>query len=315
METFQHHRAPFGDRFLGLFAAPARPTADGDELHEDDVFWVGSEPGSCDPIYRATSPRSVSPPANLSGFGSFRVSCLSSGILVALADDHQKPQNFLCRKVAFAASPPSARASPVTSALSIPAVSKPKTNYSRSMPAGKIHQKSVPVSVPVVPPKAKNWWEELDMEEGEGDCDDHKMLPPHQIVARASGNGSPMTTFSVLEGVGRTLKGRDLRRVRNAVLQKTGSGMNGIHTPAAPSLAFTVSSLPADLLIAVVCRVPPDLLAATRRSTLAQSLGARLHSSLPPDLLVGVAVVCGSPSLAHCRLPSDLLAVAFTARR
>nr|GMC96448.1 Chaperone protein like [Ipomoea batatas] len=29
-------------------------------------------------------------------------------------------------------------------------------------------------------------------------------------------------TFSVFEGVGRTLKGRDLRRVRNAVFQKTG---------------------------------------------------------------------------------------------
>ncbi|XP_064963260.1 uncharacterized protein LOC135611549 [Musa acuminata AAA Group] len=47
------------------------------------------------------------------------------------------------------------------------------------------------------------------------------MLPPHEIVARASGNGSPMIPFSVLKGAGRTLKGRDLRRVRNVVLQKT----------------------------------------------------------------------------------------------
>ncbi|WKA07725.1 hypothetical protein VitviT2T_025509 [Vitis vinifera] len=42
------------------------------------------------------------------------------------------------------------------------------------------------------------------------------MLPPHEIVAR-----SHVMTFSVVEGVGRTLKGRDLRRVRNAVFQKT----------------------------------------------------------------------------------------------
>lgn len=47
------------------------------------------------------------------------------------------------------------------------------------------------------------------------------MLPPHEIVARGSGV-SPKTTFSVLEGVGRTLKGRDLRQVRNAIFRKTG---------------------------------------------------------------------------------------------
>ena len=35
------------------------------------------------------------------------------------------------------------------------------------------------------------------------------MLPPHEIVARGSAI-LPKTTFSVLEGVGRRLKGRDL---------------------------------------------------------------------------------------------------------
>lgn len=43
-----------------------------------------------------------------------------------------------------------------------------------------------------------------------------EMVPPHLIVARSH------VTFSVFEGAGRTLKGRDLRRVRNAVFQKTG---------------------------------------------------------------------------------------------
>lgn len=56
------------------------------------------------------------------------------------------------------------------------------------------------------------------------DCDDdgdNEILPPHELVARGSGV-SPKTTFSVLEGVGRTLKGRDLRQVRNAIWRKTG---------------------------------------------------------------------------------------------
>uniref|UniRef100_A0A7N0U724 Uncharacterized protein n=1 Tax=Kalanchoe fedtschenkoi TaxID=63787 RepID=A0A7N0U724_KALFE len=44
------------------------------------------------------------------------------------------------------------------------------------------------------------------------------MLPPHEVVAARS----QTMTFSVFEGVGRTLKGRDLRRVRNAVFQQTG---------------------------------------------------------------------------------------------
>ncbi|XP_054802006.1 protein S40-7-like [Prosopis cineraria] len=36
--------------------------------------------------------------------------------------------------------------------------------------------------------------------------DDDEMLPPHKIIARGSG-ASPKTTFSMLEGVKRTLKG------------------------------------------------------------------------------------------------------------
>jgi hypothetical protein len=58
----------------------------------------------------------------------------------------------------------------------------------------------------------------LDDDDDDGD---EELLPPHEIVARGSGV-SPRTTFSVLEGVGRTLKGRDLRQVRNAVLRQTG---------------------------------------------------------------------------------------------
>ena len=46
-------------------------------------------------------------------------------------------------------------------------------------------------------------------------------LPPHEFIARRLAR-SQISSFSVFEGVGRTLKGRDLSKVRNAVLTKTG---------------------------------------------------------------------------------------------
>lgn len=57
--------------------------------------------------------------------------------------------------------------------------------------------------------------------DNDDDDDDGEMLPPHEIVARQLAK-SPMLSCSVLEGAGRTLKGRDLRQVRNAVFRQTG---------------------------------------------------------------------------------------------
>ncbi|RCV46921.1 hypothetical protein SEVIR_9G573000v4 [Setaria viridis] len=85
-------------------------------------------------------------------------------------------------------------------------------------------RQSAPVRVPVWPGKAgasrrsedgrgggRKAADESDDEEGE------EMVPPHVVAARRHARSS-----SVLEGAGRTLKGRDLRRVRNAVLRQTG---------------------------------------------------------------------------------------------
>ncbi|RDY04443.1 hypothetical protein CR513_11859, partial [Mucuna pruriens] len=58
-----------------------------------------------------------------------------------------------------------------------------------------------------------------DDEEEEDDEYDTK-LPPHEFIARRLAR-SQISSFSVFEGVGRTLKGRDLSKVRNAVLTKT----------------------------------------------------------------------------------------------
>ncbi|XVF87734.1 hypothetical protein PTKIN_Ptkin18bG0144500 [Pterospermum kingtungense] len=57
---------------------------------------------------------------------------------------------------------------------------------------------------------------------GCGDDDgDEDMVPPHEWLAKKLAR-SQISSFSVCEGIGRTLKGRDLSKVRNAVLTKTG---------------------------------------------------------------------------------------------
>ncbi|KAL1334633.1 hypothetical protein HN51_063606 [Arachis hypogaea] len=50
------------------------------------------------------------------------------------------------------------------------------------------------------------------------DDGDSEMVPPHEYLARSR----KMAANSVFEGVGRTLKGRDMRRVRDAVWSQTG---------------------------------------------------------------------------------------------
>ncbi|KAL3718337.1 hypothetical protein ACJRO7_003466 [Eucalyptus globulus] len=47
------------------------------------------------------------------------------------------------------------------------------------------------------------------------------MLPPHGIVARSLARSLMIACF-VLEIAGRTLKGRDLRQVHNAIFRQTG---------------------------------------------------------------------------------------------
>ncbi|OIT02475.1 PREDICTED: uncharacterized protein LOC109227181 [Nicotiana attenuata] len=55
------------------------------------------------------------------------------------------------------------------------------------------------------------------------DCDDFSdgMVPPHEYIARRVAR-SQIAPFSMCEGIGRTLKGRDLSKLRNAILTKTG---------------------------------------------------------------------------------------------
>ncbi|MED6216170.1 hypothetical protein PIB30_005051 [Stylosanthes scabra] len=63
--------------------------------------------------------------------------------------------------------------------------------------------------------------EDYDEYDVNNNSNNKMLLPPHELIARRLAR-SQISSFSVLEGVGRTLKGRDLSKVRNAVLTKTG---------------------------------------------------------------------------------------------
>lgn len=89
---------------------------------------------------------------------------------------------------------------------------------------------SLPVNIPDWSKILKDEYREHSKREsdedrggGGGDDDEDKeeeyygLVPPHEYLAMRRG-----ASFSVHEGIGRTLKGRDLRRVRNAIWKKVG---------------------------------------------------------------------------------------------
>ncbi|CAL5339092.1 unnamed protein product [Camellia sinensis] len=66
----------------------------------------------------------------------------------------------------------------------------------------------------------ENWWKESHdevVEDDDGDGGWGNRIPSHEFLA-----GTRITSFSVHEGRGRTLKGRDMSRVRNAIWEKIG---------------------------------------------------------------------------------------------
>lgn len=206
--VFRHKKTPSSDRLLGLFSEPASISTVGSELQENDILWSSAdEDRSTPPLpIRAAPFRTIS----AVGFPTPE----TSGILAALSETRPDPdRRFVHRRASI--SPPA------SSKITIPSFPKPPSP--RDHPA---HQ-SAPVNVPVRIPAASSGGRRRSPadfpEEAEDEEADDKMLPPHEIVARSSARGgSPMTTFSMLEGKGRTLKGRDLRRVRNAVFRQTG---------------------------------------------------------------------------------------------
>ncbi|XP_057966738.1 protein S40-7-like isoform X4 [Malania oleifera] len=241
--VFRHRRTPSSDRFLDVRSLSQPKTAagvgGGDELDEDDIFWTGD--------FTVSNLRSDSTSA--AGTDQERrrryrgiPQAEKSGILAALPDDDRdgilRGRPILCRKASISSSSSSFSSSSLSSSSSssrmIPSMPKasPRTHervsteLSQSMPSQKFHQ-SAPMKVPVLSKVMEaSKIRSSVLVEVDGEDEEDEMLPPHEIVARGS-NRSPKTTCSVLEGVGRTLKGRDLRQVRNAVWRQTGSGNGG----------------------------------------------------------------------------------------
>ena len=84
------------------------------------------------------------------------------------------------------------------------------------------YHQSAPVAVPAWPKamaaaERRRREAELDFAADYDDDDGEPVVPPHEMAARRAAAAA-----SVMEGAGRTLKGRDLRRVRNAVWRTTG---------------------------------------------------------------------------------------------
>lgn len=202
----RHGRPLSYDRFIGVFSPPSETTfssspstVNGDELNEDDVLYNSD----FSERQRKHHPLGISHSLRRSE---------NFGILAALQERQENLDGqFVLRQLAL----PSSSTTPLSRA--IPSIPKPHSSlevkYSQSLPARRFQQ-SAPVNVPRLPRK------QMSGEISDIEGDDDEMLQPHEIVARESSQNQK-NTFLVLEGVGRTLKGRDMRQVSNAMWQQT----------------------------------------------------------------------------------------------
>ncbi|GLT44830.1 hypothetical protein SLA2020_326000 [Shorea laevis] len=147
--------------------------------------------------------------------------------------------------------PSAARMIPKATSASAVAAATSSDSSSFCHEANGIRQQSAPVNIPnwskisgkkskKASSKNSSWLDDDDDDnddndgivddcgdsDDDGDNDDeddeyNSKVPPHEILARRLAR-SQISSFSVFEGVGRKLKGRDLSKVRNAVLTKTG---------------------------------------------------------------------------------------------
>ncbi|KAF5181839.1 senescence regulator (Protein of unknown function, DUF584) [Thalictrum thalictroides] len=132
---------------------------------------------------------------------------------------------------------------PVSTLRRLPAASRmiPRANkFSINNEAKLVQQQSVPVNIPDWSKVSRknshkgSWADDVnvdynhldnnnkkDDDDNEDEDDDDAWIPPHEWIAKKLAR-TQISSFSVCEGAGRTLKGRDLSKVRNAVLTRTG---------------------------------------------------------------------------------------------
>lgn len=97
----------------------------------------------------------------------------------------------------------------------------PSSRNSKKL-AKKANGSSATGSMPVnIPDWSKISNRRREVEEESSDEEGEVRVPPHELLAKQLAR-TRIASFSLHEGVGRTLKGRDLSRVRNAIWEKTG---------------------------------------------------------------------------------------------
>lgn len=110
-------------------------------------------------------------------------------------------------------------------------ISSGRTGANRKSRTGSVSEKFVGTAASSLPVNVPDWSKilgeesrrrQVSNEEVEGDetvaCGGGtRRVPPHELLASRR-----MASFSVHEGAGRTLKGRDLSRVRNTIFKITG---------------------------------------------------------------------------------------------
>ncbi|XP_047982810.1 uncharacterized protein LOC125223624 isoform X2 [Salvia hispanica] len=175
----RHHKA--AERFLGVLQPQSPSSAPPIELSEHDIFSTPS--GYSSPP----------PPTHRNHYGI--LSALNGTIKIRSRSEHDVHPVFN-HKASIA---PSSR-------MMIPRPPPPQVDRVR------VYHQSAPVNIPVMPEALRRRADELDdaVSDGEEEDDGRVRLPPHEVV---NSRDSPMLACSVLEGTGRTLKGRDLRQV------------------------------------------------------------------------------------------------------
>ncbi|KZV30544.1 protein TPRXL-like [Dorcoceras hygrometricum] len=221
--SLNHRRSPpSADRFLGTFQPQSSAATPPLELSEHDIF--SSPSGSSSPSNLDANP-TISPTVDAQNHGQN-----NHGILAALNDSSKSRSGsssmpvFNHKASASVSLSPSSSTSPSTSFSSRMLIPKRPPPAPSQVDRMRVYHQSAPVRVPVIPEALRKkvmefegvLLEEEEEEEVEGNG---VILPPHQMVAARH---SPILACSVMEGAGRTLKGRDLRQVRNAVWRQTG---------------------------------------------------------------------------------------------
>ncbi|MCL7021944.1 hypothetical protein MKW94_006200 [Papaver nudicaule] len=85
----------------------------------------------------------------------------------------------------------------------------------------KVHHHQQQSSAPVNVPDWSKINGNIEDDEDDGYDNNGVKVPPHEWIAKKL-ERNQISSFSVCEGAGRTLKGRDMSKVRNAVLTRTG---------------------------------------------------------------------------------------------